>query len=839
MRLLDELASDVRHAVRALAREPAVVAGVLLSFTLALGANAALLGFVHRLMVAPPPGIADAARVQRVALRVTTPDGERYAQATTSYPAFRAIAASNAFAAVAAARSDTLTFGTGAATRTIAVVEATGAYWATLGARPALGRTFEPGDDALPAGSAVVVLGHAFWRREMAGDMGALGRTVTIDGQPYTVVGVAEPGFNGDGLSSVDAWVPLSAAMRGRDAGWSEEPGLNLVSVVARLKEGVAPAAAAAMASAALRPVSEMRGDARTDVELASVVPGDAARGTTQGRVLLWLAGVALVVLVVAVANVATLLLLRAMRRRQEIAVRIALGVARGRLARMLATESVLLGLAGAACGMVASRWIADVVRLTLLPGIARAERPVGAGAMSIAVLVAIVAGVAAALPAIARASGVAGDATWASLQGAARVSTRTPRTQRALVMAQVALCTVLVAGAGLFVRSLERVRAQDLGFSTDGLLWVTLDFRDALPSAVRDRAYMDAVARLRAMPGVTDATPAQGVPFGPHAIPPLSVPGLADVPSAGGQIPIMYGATPAYLRLMRVRLVEGRMLTERDDARAAPVVLVNETMAREVWPGQRAVGRCIRIGFDPDEEPSPMAPATLPCREVVGVVADSRARSLMPTGREASLMQYWVPFEQLPVPPFPDVPRVFGMLVGTDAVATDVDRAAAAVQRLVQGTSAHPVYARVQPYQQLIDPQLRSWRLGATLFSVLGLLAVAMAAVGLFGVVSYLVGLRTRELGVRMALGGGRGRIGGGVVLDAVRLVGAGVAGGLAAALALAPFVQPMLFQTSARDAGVLAGTAVVLLLVTALAAAGPAVRAGRVSPMEALRAE
>jgi hypothetical protein len=288
----------------------------------------------------------------------------------------------------------------------------------------------------------------------------------------------------------------------------------------------------------------------------------------------------------------------------------------------------------------------------------------------------------------------------------------------------------------------------------------------------------------------------------------------------------------------MGVRLREGRLLGERDGAGAPPVVLVNETMAREVWPGRSAVGQCIRIGFDFTQPlpPSPMAPATLPCREVVGVVADSRARSLVPEGREATLMQYYVPFAQLPAPPVPDIPTVMGLVVGS---TDDVDEVAARVQRLVQGTSAHAVYARVRPYDDLLDPQLRTWRLGATLFTTLGLLAVLIAAVGLFGVVSYLVTLRTRELGVRHALGGTRGRIGGTVVLDAARLVSAGVAGGMALALVAGRWVQPMLFQTSARDAGVLVGTGAVLLAVSVAAAAWPAVRASRVSPMEALRGE
>ena len=827
---------DLRHSIRSLRREPSLVVGVVASFAIAVGANAAMLGLVRQLMLAPPPGVHAAERVARVALDVTTADGESYTQSTTSYPAFRALAATSAFDAVAMVRTDTLTFGAGAATTAVSAVEASGRYFAVLGARPALGRFFGPADDASPNGNPVVVLGHAFWRRTLGGDPRVLGTTLTVDGAPFTVVGVAGPGFRGDGPGSADLFVPLSAALRHQPPAWVDEPGMNLASIVVKLRAGVAPSAASQVASAALREVTIARGDARTAVSLEPLVPGlGAARTSPQARVALWLSGVSLVVLLVATANVATLLLLRAVRRRREVAVRVALGAGRARLARMLLVESLLLVGAGAASGLVVSGWIANLVRLTLLPGLAPSEGVVDTRVALATVVAACVAGVLAALSPLAQ---TARDAAPELHAGAERVAPRTPAAQRALVVVQVALCTLLVAGAGLFVRSLHEVRAQDLGFSPDRLLLATLDFRDPPPPRERDALQYDAARRLTALPGVTGATVVQSVPFGPHHVPPISVPGRAGAPNAGGQLPLMYGATPAYLKLLGVRLRDGRLFDARDGHGAPLVVIVNETMARETWPGERAVGKCVRVGFDPALPPQPTAPATLPCREVVGVVADSRARSLRPDGREATLMQYYVPFEQLPAAaPFGgEVPDVFGILVGTTG---DPARAAAAVQRLIQGTSPRPVYASVRPYADLIDPQLRPWRLGATLFTALGTLALAIAAVGLFGVVSYLAARRTRETGVRLALGGTRARVGGAVVTGAVRMVAAGVAGGLVAALALAPLMQPMLFRTSARDATVLAAAGAVLLAVTVLAAAVPAWRAGRVSPLVALRAE
>jgi predicted permease len=408
---------------------------------------------------------------------------------------------------------------------------------------------------------------------------------------------------------------------------------------------------------------------------------------------------------------------------------------------------------------------------------------------------------------------------------------------RHALVGSQVALCTVLLVGAGLFVRSLNNVRSQDLGFSTAQLLYLTLDFRGVLRGVEHDAAYEEAVRRVLTVPGVTAATVVQGMPFSSHHIPPMHIPGYDMPPPSVRQLPIMYGATPEYLRMMGVSLREGRLFTDRDVRGAPLVVLVNETMAKTAWPGQSALGKCVQAGHAGSDADDPMAAAALlPCREVVGVVRDSRARSLRTEGDEARLMQYYVPFQQLPSPPFAGASAVHAILVETDGPP---ERLVAPVQRIVQSTSPVPVYARARPYQEFIDPQLRSWRLGATLFTALGALAVAMAAVGLYAVVAYLVTQRTQEIGVRLALGGTGARVARLVVADAVRMAALGTAGGLVVALAAAPAVASMLFQVSARDPASQIAAAMILLAVTVAAAAVPAWRASRVSAMEALRTD
>jgi hypothetical protein len=300
-----------------------------------------------------------------------------------------------------------------------------------------------------------------------------------------------------------------------------------------------------------------------------------------------------------------------------------------------------------------------------------------------------------------------------------------------------------------------------------------------------------------------------------------------------------MYAATSAYLQMMDVSVVAGRLLTDNDRRGAPQVVIVNESMAKTMWPQQSALGKCVRIGFGPGFSPGETEgnPADgAPCREVVGVVRDSRARSLRPERNEDKIMQYYVPLDQAPDPPMPDLPRIMGLIVQASG---DLDHAASLVQRTIHAGSARSLYARARRYQDLIDPQLRSWRLGATLFSAFSVLALGIAAVGLFAVVSYVVTQRTQEIGVRLALGGTGGRVVGLIVSDAIRMASVGVGVGVGAALLAGPLVASMLFQTSPREPASVAAAAGVLLATTLAAAIWPAWRAGRVNPVLALRSE
>ena len=830
-RLLEDARQDLRFAVRSLRREPGVAAGIVATFALAIGANAAMVSLVARLMLVAPPGVSNPESLARLQIDVTTADGDRYAMTTTSYPAFRAARAlDDAFASVAASRPSRLTTGRGADMTELSVIAGTGDYFRVLGTRPAVGRLFDADDDRLPSGNAVAVLSHAYWQRRYGGSMAVLGDHIVVDGIDYAIVGVAPRGFTGDGIAPVDVFVPLTVAQRKADPGWATEAGQHIVSIIARVPRQAAMPAAVGRLTAALRALGNDE-----QALSARLVPFRASDGVSprQLEIARWLAAVSGAVLLVALANVATLLLLRAARRRREIAVRLALGAGRARLARQLLVEGGVLAGLGAAAALLVARWTSDIVRATLLPDLAPSERLVDPGALALTIGAAVLGGVVAGLAPLIQ---VGRRDVAAELHGGRAASGRL-RVQRTLIVGQVALCTVLLFGAGLFVRSLQRLEAQDLGFSTSRLVLVNLDFRDPVAGPERDRAYLGAAERLTAMRGVTGATVVLSMPFGNFNVPPISVPGRAEPPSVGGQLPYLYTATPTYLRLMGVTLRQGRLFTERDGRGSPLVVLVNETMARSLWPGQSAVGKCIRVGFDPAAaEPSPLAPETLPCRQVVGVVRDSRVRSIRPTDNEGRLMQYYVPFGQQPAPFMAGASQINGLLVGT---VDDPSRMIASLQRLLQATATMPLYARVSPYEDLLDPQIRPWRLGASLFSALGGLALAIAAVGLFAVVSYLVTQRLREIGIRLALGGTSASIARLVVGGATRLVGIGAGIGAIAAFALAPLMQTMLFETSAYDVGVIAAVAGVLSVVAMAASATPAWRASRVSPSRTLQAE
>ena len=833
---LADVRQDLLFAARSLWRQPGFTIFVVLTLALGIGANSAIFGLLDRLLLSPPPHIREADRVVRLVMSASF-GGSRFTMPTTSYATFQDLRDGvRSFADLAARASGQMVLGRGADAAAIQAAKVTGGYFQLLGVRPAAGRFFGEEEDRPPSGLEVAVLSHAFWRRQFAGDPGVLGRDIVLDGSRFTVAGVAPAGFTGDSVEPIDVWVPLSAGMRGLPPDWRDNRGFNLVTLVARLGAGVSRSAAQRDATSAFRRGRELdQPDGADDGEIGflPLIPAEGPEGLTQeGRIALWLSGVALAVFLIAVSNVTNLLLLRTARRQHEVAVRLAMGMSRGRLVRLWLTESLLLAFLGGAVGLLVARWGGDLARLSLLPNMAPAESPLQPRVFLVTAVAAMLAGLAAGLiPAWqAAAMSLARRLDPAYRAGSIRRSALLV----ALLLLQTGLSAVLLAGAGLFIASLYNVRNQNLGFTTERTLLAQVPAGPDRPGGNQDAFYREALERLKRLPGVEMAIPVAALPFGAHTVPPISVPGREEAPGQGQQLPFMNAATPEYFRMMGMTIRRGRSFTAGDDAHSPLVVVVSETMARIVWPNEDALGKCIRIGHVPGDPPSPVASPSLPCREVVGIVNDARRRSIRPEA--IPIMQYYVPFEQAPAPLFPGVPTISGLLIRTAAEPTTMIKV---VQRTMQSTGSDAPYIDVRPYEELIEPQIRPWRMGATLFSLFGGLALAMAAIGLYGVLAYLVTQRRREIGIKMAIGASSGRVLLGIVGEglAIALLGLGI-GGLVV-LAAGRWLEPLLFDVTPRDPAVLAIVALTLTVAAVLASLIPALRATRVDPTLALRTE
>jgi predicted permease len=644
---------------------------------------------------------------------------------------------------------------------------------------------------------------------------------VRLNGLEYIVSGVMPPRFSGHSPANVDVWVPFAAAMR-QSPGWDQEPYRRVASVIARLAPGASETMASAQASVATN----------SRVVLAPLSGADVP--AADRRVAFWLTGISGLVLIIGLANAATLLSVRASRRRRDFAIRAALGASRARLTSQALIEAALVSVTATLVSLLLASWFDDAVREVLLPDIAPTNL---AGRMTL--VAALSAGALAfAATGIANAAHVPRSIAGGAIEGTDRYSGRRPRAQTALLIVQTALSVLLLAGAGMFGRSLYNLLAQDFGIDMDGV--VVVDIEPGPGSAVRGDIFGAALERVRAVPGVQAATPIAAIPFSGFNVPPISVPGLAGPPGAGRQLPFLQAATPEFFDILRIRIVEGRKLTAADE-RGAPVVVVNETMARTVWPGRSAIGKCIRIGFDPGFDPEtatgpPTPSAAVPCREVVGVAADMRQRSLLPSDGEDRLMQYFVPFSQVPVPPFiPDPqPAAWGLLL---RVRGDAASVAPAVRRIVTAGRTDLPFIRVRPYEQLLERQMRPWRLGTVLLGLFSGLALLVGAVGLYAAFSHAVTMRLREMAIRIAIGSRPGGVIALVLREAAVLAGMGIAAGWIAAAIGGRWLQSILFDTSRTDPLVLGSAGALMLAVAIAATILPARAASRTNPATLLR--
>jgi predicted permease len=810
---------NLRQAIRAVRREPAFFA--IATLTLAIGCAAHLSAFtlLDRLLLSGPPHVADADRVFRLHVdRADRLGVGRFLWFQTpfrSYQDFRAL--EGPFVAMAAYRTANASVGTGAEAREVALVYADHHYFPLLGASPQIGRVFGPDEDRPPSGSPVVVLGDAYWRSAHAGDPSVLGRTVRIGAGTYTVIGVMPPHVTGDLPERVDAWLPLQAVAPQMQAQWTSSLLMRTVSVLVRLAPGTMPSTAAAEAGAAYRRSVEgtSAADPTAEVVLASLDPGRTQRGelSDTGRIALWLQGVALLVLLVALANVANLQMSRGARMRRDLAVRVALGAGRGRLAFALLLELFLIALGATIAGLTIAAIGSVALQQVLVPGatgvvdFARLV-PIALMTMAAAVALCLV------LTAPQLRAGEIGERlkTGRGGDGFGR-----ERLRQGLLVAQMVVSLLLLVGAGLFLRSIDQLGRLQFGHDHDRILVATMPLAGAGYSAERIEQFYDrTLAELTAVPGVEAVAAGQTTPFAPSLSAEIHLPGTDRLPIDPRYYPTFYTVTPGFFETMGMAMLRGRGFTDQDDTSAPPVIVLEEALARALFPTEEALGRCVIVGS-----------ATSPCRTIIGISSNTRRF----VTRAEGALRYYIPLAQ----------RVYTWTPQAIFVRTTGDPAAAmpSVRAGLLAIDPGLPYIRLRTLNEMAEPEKRPWRLGSTLFVVFGAAALLVATAGVYGLLSFIVAQRSREIGVRLALGARPVQALTLVLRQSLTWVVAGLVLGSAVALGVGRYVEPMLFQTSPYDPAVYAAAAAVLLAVGIAAGLVPAVRASRVDPNVALRVE
>lgn len=838
---VETLMQDLRYAFRGLRRSPGFTAAAVITLGLGIGANAAMFGVIDRLMFRPFPFLRDAAAVHRVYFQTTFKAG-RNTTVSTSYTRYLDLQKwTSSFSAFAAISPTDLVVGTGEAAHEAHVVAASASFFDFFSARPALGRFFSAQEDTVPVGTNVAVLGYGYWQSHYGG-RNVIGETVDLGYVQCTIIGVAPAGFTGiaDGPAP-ELYIPITVYgnagavhnahrfYQGYEWDWAE--------ILVRQKPGVSDAVANAdltnafiqsrVTARVVHPnfMQVERGDPHAIAGSLKIAAGPAPG--LEARTLLWVTGVALIVLLIACANVANLFLARALRRRREVALRLALGVSMRRLVAQSLTESLALSMLGCAVGIAVAQWGGATLARLFLPDYGAFSVATDWRTLGVAIGAAIVAGLLTGLAPVMLAKQ---DDLAKTLKAGVREGTFVrSRMRSSLLVLQGALSVVLLVGAGLFVRSLDRVRDMHLGYTPNPVLEITSDRRGARLSDSAQailRAHTLDVAL--AIPGVEHAAWVSTVPFEGSTTQNLFVDGIDSVSKLGRFD--SQTASSDYFATVGTRILRGRAFTSIDRAGAPRVMVVGEGMARVIWPGKDAIGQCIRLALpgsanDPRFGLSGAPRDSIPCTTVIGIAEDVVHN---PVADEP--YRYYVPVEQFPE---------FGASSLVLRLRGDPASSAEGIRRALQKALPELSYLRVTPLRNGIDAQQRSWRIGATMFVAFGVLALIVAAVGLYGVIAYNVAQRMHELGVRVALGAQPGNIVTLVVAQAMQFALAGVVLGAVFALAAGRWLQPLLFHQSAKDPAVYGAVTALLLIVAVVASAVPALRAAKADPNAALRSD
>ena len=832
--MLQTLLRDLRFAVRMLRKTPVFTVIAVFVITLGTGAVTTIFSAANAIALRPLPGVSNAGEL--VAVRRALADGTPGTAGSdwASYPYYRYLrdgAAARPVAYVAAWSMVPLTISTGSEAVAAQGTISSGNYFRVLGVRPALGRFFTPDEDGAPGAHPVVVISHDFWTTQLAGDSGVIGRTVRLNRNAFTVVGVAPPKFHGVFAAlRTDAWVPLATQPQLLPRGdLLTNPGPTWLQLFARVQRGTSPdVVQRELSRRTAQYVADGNGPAEdrrftaAHVESLSGLPSDQ-----QGRVLGFLAlllGASGLVLLIASNNVAAMLLARAVARRRETALRLALGATRGRLVRQLLVESVLLYALGAAGGVLvavnATRLLAHLPPpgdTPFAPDLL--DLSLDARVLAFTLVVSLATGVAFGLAPALRSARV--DVNARLRTDTAGAGSRRSPAQGALIAGQTAVSLVLLVTAGLFLRALDRGRRVDLGFDPSHVAVAGFDLwsygYDDLKGRLFYRAVKDAMAQT---PGVVALSYAGALPLSTESTnnrDDLRIDGSAVVEPSGRGTPVRFGEVDArYFEVVKMPIVEGRGFTAADDERAPRVAVVNQVFARRFWPAGAptgVVGRTFRRG-----------------REVVTVVGVARDAKYSRLGEQLQ------PFVYFAIGQAASPADHAELLVRTTG---DPARVAPAIRAAVRSFDPMLPAPTVTTLGAATGAVLLPQRVAALVTAVLGVVGLLLAAVGLYGIVAYLVGQRTREIGVRLALGARRRDVLRLVVGEGMRPVAAGMAVGLVLAAGATRLLTAFLLGVSPLDAFTFVGGAALLTAVALTASYLPARRAAAVDPLVALRQE
>jgi putative ABC transport system permease protein len=804
---------DVRYGARMLAKNPGFTALTALILALGIGANAAIFSVVEAVLLRPL-AFREPQRIVALWQNNRKDKIDREDATPANFVDWRA--QNTVFEEMAAINPWSMDFTGGSEPETIRSANVTRGFFEILGVQAARGRTFLP--EEYEAGkNRVVVLTHGLWQRKFGGHPGVIGQVISLDNEPTTIVGVLPEDFflrfsRGDRARRPEMYAPQVVA--GED--WENRVSTYL-EVVARLKPGVTVAQAQSEMDVIARRLEQQYPRENSQVGITVVPLPEQVVGGVQAGLLILLGGVGLVLLM-ACANVANLLLARGHHRLRELAVRAALGAGRSRLIGQLVTEGFLLSLLGLAGGLLLA-WALVPAIVALSPADTPRIQDVGLNlpVLTFAMLIAALTGIAfGVLPSLQLTRGNLQSFLKEGARGALG-GTRAGRLRTALVVSQVALAMVLLVGAGLLMRSFFTLLGVERGFTHHAVALEVYVWDRYTTSEARTQYFHDVAEKLRTLPGVTAAGAVSSAPFltSNHA-PSIAAQVEGRPPLPVEQAPTVYSilATPDYFRAMAIPLISGRAFTDADDAKAPRIAIINTTMARQLWGQEDPLGRKFNVTFRQGTY----------AFEVVGIVGDVRHRLDRPPRPE-----FYRPHAQSPI-------GSMTIVVGTQS---DPAPMLAAIKQGVWEVNPTQPFYNETTLQQLIEGSLETRRFQLLLLAGFSALALVLAAVGIYGVISFLTVQRTHEIGVRVALGAQRGDILSMVFRHGLQLAGAGVALGIAAALAATRLLGTLLFGVTPSDPVTYAAISAVLLAAGLLACWLPAHRATRVDPLGALRHE